>query len=420
MTPPLHPDRSKSIGFHDEQNEHFLYLFHRRQKELEDRAASHIKIAKATREKNKGKSLNSSNGSIQEANDAGMESSKVDKESGLLYGLGYDHLIRRSSRTKNDSEGESYNKLNELVHKLGYLDLRDFVALNKYILEAKSHESHVNQTKAKFLAVAMQRLSESKKDEVKKSFKRIDEKFPDIKSKEDRDNMKIEYVFDNVQGSKELFYKYYYKLKEMNERADNLALDEFEKYEKMINSINSSKAIAHEKDQHYYKNNDNKFYDMNDYMERIIKTYRDERTVQLKTDSNEIIKKMKSYLKLKENDRFLKDELAADSLIKLAKYETFLSKYKKVYTPTNMETERLINNYLREKKIKEFTKEKMMEEPDKYFTALTDEENFEDSLSRIVDEESKKKAIERRRLKEKYFDAKYEYKLQKLKETYHL
>jgi nitrogen regulatory protein PII-like uncharacterized protein len=73
---------------------------------------------------------------------------------------------------------------------------------------------------------------------------------------------------------------------------------------------------------------------------------------------------------------------------------------------------------VREKKIKEFTKEKMMEEPDKYFTALTDEENFEDNLTTIVDEESKKKAIERRRLKEKYFDAKYEYKLQKLKETY--
>lgn len=417
MSPSLHPDDSQSIGFHDEQNEHFMYLFYKRQKELEDRATSHIKIAKTAREKTKGKSISSSNVSSTDTNEAGIESTKIDKESGLIYGLGYDHLIRRSSRTKNESEGESYNKLNELVNKLGYLDLRDFVALNKYVLEAKNHESNVNQTKAKFLAIAMQRLSESKKEEVKKSFKRIDEKFPDIKSKEDKDNVKIEFMFDNVQGSKELFYKYYYKLKELNERADNQALDEFEKYEKMIESLNKSNSIGNEKDRYYHNNNDNKYYDMNDYMERIIKTYRDERTVQLKTDSYEIINKMKNYLRMKENDKFLSDEMATDGLIKLAKYETFLNKYKKVYTPTNMETERLINNYLREKKIKEFTKEKMMEEPDQYFSALTDEENFEDHISRITDEDSKKKLLERRRLKEKYFDAKYEYKLQKLKET---
>lgn len=419
MTPPLHPDRTKSVEFHDEQNEHFMYLFYRRQKELEDRATSHIKIAKATREKKKNKSIYS-NVSNTEANDASIETTKIDEETGLMYGQGYDHLIRRSSRTRSEEEGDSYNKLTELVTKLGYLDLRDFVALNKYILEAKNHDNLVNQTKAKFLAVAMQRLSESKKEEVKKSFKNIEEKFPEIKTKEGRDNLKIDYMFNNIQGSKDLFYKYYYKLKEINERADNQALDEFEKYEKMIESFNKSEGITHDRDRNYINKDDNKFYDMNDYMERIIKTYRDERTVQLKTDSHEIINKLKSYIKMKENDKYLNDEAALDSLVKLAKYETFLNKYKKLYTPTNLDTERLINNFLREKRIKEFTKEKMMEERDPYLSPLTDEENIEDRLSRIVDEDSKKKAVERHNIKQKYFDAKYEYRLQKLKEKYKL
>jgi hypothetical protein len=416
MNPPLHPDRTKTMGFHDEQNEHFLYLFHKRQKELEDRATSHIKIAKAARERNKNKSIYFSSNSNTDGVESGLESGKIDEETRLIYGLGYDSLIRRSSRAKHESEGESYNKLNELVNKLGYLDLRDFVALNKYILEAKNHENYANQSKAKFLALAMQKLSESKKEEVKKNFKKIEEMFPDVKNKEERDSMKIEFMFDNIQGSKEMFYKYYYRLKEINERADNQALDEFEKYEKMIESFDKSNTESHDKDKIYFNRNENKFYDMNDYMERIIKTYRDERTVQLKTDANEIITKLKNYLKTKENDKFLNDEFAFDGLIKLAKYETFLNKYKKVYTPTNMETERLINKYLREKRIKEFTKEKMMEEPDPYFSPLTDEENIGDSLSRITDEESKKKAIERHRLKEKYFDAKYEYRSQKLKD----
>jgi len=416
MNPPLHPDRTKSMGFHDEQNEHFMYLFHKRQKELEDRATAHIKIAKAAREKKKSKSIYFSSNSSTDGIESGLESGKIDEETRLIYGLGYDSLIRRSSRAKHESEGESYNKLNELVNKLGYLDLRDFVALNKYILEAKNHENYVNQTKAKFLALAMQKLSESKKEEVKKNFKKIEEMFPDIKNKEERDSMKIEFMFDNIQGSKEMFYKYYYRLKEINERADNQALDEFEKYEKMIESFSKYNTESHDKDKFYFNRDENKFYDMNDYMERIIKTYRDERTVQLKTDANEIINKLKNYFKMKENDKYLNDEIAFDGLIQLAKYETFLNKYKKIYTPTNMETERLINKYLREKRIKEFTKEKMMEESDPYFSPLTDEENIGDSFSRITDEESKKKAIERHRLKEKYFDAKYDYRLQKLKD----
>jgi hypothetical protein len=86
MNPPLHPDRTKSVEFHDEQNEHFMYLFYRRQKELEDRATSHIKIAKTTIEKKKGKSIYS-NASSTETNDTSIEATKIDEETGLMYGL---------------------------------------------------------------------------------------------------------------------------------------------------------------------------------------------------------------------------------------------------------------------------------------------------------------------------------------------
>jgi hypothetical protein len=75
---------------------------------------------------------------------------------------------------------------------------------------------------------------------------------------------------------------------------------------------------------------------------------------------------------------------------------------------------------LREKRLKEYTFEKMLLEKDDNFSPLTDEEDLssiEKLRSKITDEESKKKAIQRHELKKTYYEAKYQFKKKKLEET---
>jgi hypothetical protein len=55
----------------------------------------------------------------------------------LPYNLGYDHIIKEKTDMLNQQKTLNYSAMNELVEKLGYMDYRDALACNKYILEAK-------------------------------------------------------------------------------------------------------------------------------------------------------------------------------------------------------------------------------------------------------------------------------------------
>jgi hypothetical protein len=393
-----------------------MFHINKRAFELQERTDRHIALAKATMvAKNKKKIFMSKNLNVDEL---GVSNEiAVDKDTGLIHGLGFDHLISSSlASSKEEMNDEKYQEgnLNQLINKLGYLDFREFVALNKYIVDAANHEDLVNQTKSKFLQIAMQKMNSYQKEELKKNFRKIDESYKDSKAK-DKNDLKIEFMLNNIEESKELFYNYYYKLKEMNEREEAKAMNEFEKYEQMSKSLQDSKIKASDLDDTLSYNNDSnsKKYDLNDYMERIIKTYRDQRTISVKTDSETIINKLRFMATKFASKPYITSDKIFNNAIILAKYQTFLNKYKKIYIPTNIETERLMNKYLREKKIKEFTKEKMMQEKDPYFSPLTDEEDSS-KHENITDENSKQLAMEKHKIKKNYFDAKYQYQLKEL------
>jgi hypothetical protein len=415
MDKPLHPDTKKSSYIYDEHNEHYVYFINRRQRELEDRANRHISLAKASLNAKNNKKFFPSKSLKTE--DLGVEHEvSVDKDTNLVYGLGYDNLITSGQSGQKSSEER---QLQQLVNKLGYVDFRDFVALNKYVLEAKNHEDLINQTKSKFLQMALQKVNQNQKEELKRNLRKIDEANKDLKTK-DKNDIKIDYLLNNVEESKELFYNYYYKLKELNERDDARTMNEFEKYDKMVKSLNNPNLNKNDKDELIFKRKDMKGegslkYDLQDYMERIIKNYREQRTIALQTDSDTILKKLKYLLDKQAKFRGSDYNVIANEIVNLAKYQTFLTKYKKVYVPTNIETERLINKYLREKRIKEFTFEKMMEENDPYFSPLSDEEEILNNEN-IFDEASKKKAMEKHQIKKNYFEAKYQYRKKELED----
>ena len=55
----------------------------------------------------------------------------------LPYNAGFDDVIKKKAELI-DSQKETNNKvMDDLVLKLGYMDYRDALACNKYILEAK-------------------------------------------------------------------------------------------------------------------------------------------------------------------------------------------------------------------------------------------------------------------------------------------
>jgi hypothetical protein len=361
---PKHPDYTKHDDIQDYTRESMLHFIYKKNKELEERWGDHDKIAKASVRNIKHRkgiySMNLEEASSLHNLDEETEGS-IDPETLLMYGMEHDDYIQMRKISTEEQRAEADTELDILVEKLGYLDLRDFVALNKYILEAENHDNFLNRAKASFLNVAMKRMDRLKQFELKNIFQEIENE--ESLSKSEKRDRKISYMFDNISEAKELFYKYYYKIKEISTKHDRETMDDFDKYEFIIKNMGNDNVSSHKTSenpvlqhikrkedivQHLQKKGQNPFYsELSDYMERIIKTYREERTMHVKLTSADIKAKMFNIMK-KEGD-FAYPNI--DGLIYLSKYYVFFKKYHKIYRPTNLETERLMvyfnlnNNY---------------------------------------------------------------------------
>ena len=89
--------------------------------------------------------------------------------------------------------------------------MREFIALNKYLLEAANHKQYINTAKAKFLDIAMSRLNEQKEKDIKNQFQSINEN--NSLNAADKLNTKVEQLLDIGPELKEMFYKCYYQIK---------------------------------------------------------------------------------------------------------------------------------------------------------------------------------------------------------------
>ena len=70
---------------------------------------------------------------------ANPNDTKIEPEFSLPFGLGFDHIIKSKMDLINNNKFKNNKLMDELVTKVGYLDYRDALAANKYILEAKRH-----------------------------------------------------------------------------------------------------------------------------------------------------------------------------------------------------------------------------------------------------------------------------------------
>ncbi len=89
----------------------------------------------------------------------------------LPFGMGYDKMIKERAELIDKEKFLNNKMMDELVLKLGYMDYRDALACNKYILEAKRSKDYHQLTRAKILAAAMTKYNQQRKDEIEKKLR---------------------------------------------------------------------------------------------------------------------------------------------------------------------------------------------------------------------------------------------------------
>lgn len=86
----------------------------------------------------------------------------------LPYNYGFDDIIKQKSE-EIDSQKEANSKvMDELVLKMGYMDYRDALACNKYILEAKRSGDYHQLARGRVLQNAMGRLARTRRENLER------------------------------------------------------------------------------------------------------------------------------------------------------------------------------------------------------------------------------------------------------------
>ena len=82
---------------------------------------------------------------------------KIDPEFNVITGYGHEEFLKLI-RHKTDLKRNVNNQMmDQLVEKLGFLDYRDFLAVNKYIIESKRAEEYHVFARGQILSEAMKR-----------------------------------------------------------------------------------------------------------------------------------------------------------------------------------------------------------------------------------------------------------------------
>lgn len=91
---------------------------------------------------------------------------EIDDTFNLPVGTEFDFVIKEKAELIDSLKVYNNDKMDELIEKLGYMDYRDALACNKYILEAKRSQDYHQLARAKVLDYAMRTLSARKRDKL--------------------------------------------------------------------------------------------------------------------------------------------------------------------------------------------------------------------------------------------------------------
>ena len=116
----------------------------------------------------------------------------MDQELHLPFGYGFDEIIKEKNELISSKKFHNNKVMDDIVEKLGYIDYRDALAANKFILEAKKHGSVHQQARAKTLSLAMSRLNAIKQSEIERAAADKIKSDPKL----DRDQVKLDMIMN--------------------------------------------------------------------------------------------------------------------------------------------------------------------------------------------------------------------------------
>lgn len=110
----------------------------------------------------------------------------IDDTFDLPVGTQFDTIIKEKAEQINNLKYINNDKMDELVEQLGYMDYRDALACNKYILEAKRSNDYHQLARAKVLEYALRTMSFRKREKLDQSARAA---VPDFKAKDGREKL---------------------------------------------------------------------------------------------------------------------------------------------------------------------------------------------------------------------------------------
>ena len=148
---------------------------------------------------------------------------KVDQEFNLPYGFGFDYIIKEKADLMGDEKFENNKVMDQLVTKLGYMDYRDMLALNRYILDAKRQGDYHQKARAKTLTLAMSQMTRLRREQVDKQVAEAmaKERRTGAGASGDRDQKKLELVMNEDSLMAQVYQENYQDIKEAAEREGN-------------------------------------------------------------------------------------------------------------------------------------------------------------------------------------------------------
>jgi len=100
-----------------------------------------------------------------------MEIHQVDDQMNLPMGTEFDFIIKAKAEEIDNQKILNNTKMDELIEKLGYMDYRDALACNKYIIEAKRSGDYHQVARARILESAFSRMNNEKRSHITKEAK---------------------------------------------------------------------------------------------------------------------------------------------------------------------------------------------------------------------------------------------------------
>lgn len=166
---------------------------------------------------------------------------EIDDSFKLPYGLGFDHVIKKKTDLINQQKFQNYKVMDELIHKLGYMDYRDALACNKYIIEAKRHGDYHQKARSKILQIAMAKYNAQKRLEIEQKAAQTPT------TQMEKDEAKLNVIMNGDAEMAELYKEIYGDIKAEREFDENDANRIHNKYAYLYDGKTMSKKKESEK-----------------------------------------------------------------------------------------------------------------------------------------------------------------------------